>query len=313
MKNYVMTMAILLSAHAVFANNLNLGKMKNIVLYKSSDTASGTFSTTQKRPVAFNSEGLILRGILHLPASFDAEKQYPTVVISPTWLSVKEQMASLYAERLAENGFVALAFDFRNFGESEGQPRQFESPALKIKDLQNAVTYLLAQPFVDADNLTGLGICAGAGYLAHAAAQDKRLKKVVTVAAWLHNPSIVEVIYGGKEAVQKRLTIAEDAAETFAKTGVVKSVLACSSTDPTAAMYLPDAGFDYYLNPKKGAIPAWKNEFALMTWKEWLTFDAIVAANDLTQPLYMIHSDNAAVPMGARQFYDHIKGVKKAD
>jgi uncharacterized protein len=208
---------------------------------------------------------------------------------------------------------VALAFDFRNFGESEGQPRQFESPALKIKDLQNAVTYLLAQPFVDADNLTGLGICAGAGYLAHAAAQDKRIKKVVTVAAWLHNPSIVEVIYGGKEAVQKRLTIAEDAAETFAKTGVVKSVLACSSTDPTAAMYLPDAGFDYYLNPKKGAIPAWKNEFALMTWKEWLTFDAIAAANDLTQPLYMIHSDNAAVPMGARQFYDHIKGVKKAD
>jgi uncharacterized protein len=254
-----------------------------------------------------------LKGILHLPAGFDAEKQYPTVVLSPTWLSVKEQMAGLYAEQLAKNGFVTLAFDFRNFGESEGQPRQFESPALKIKDLQNAVTYLLSQPFVDANQLSGLGICAGAGYLAHAAAQDKRIKKVVTVAAWLHNPSIVEVLYGGKESVQKLIGIAEDAAAVFAQTGEVKSVLACSSTDATAAMYLPDAGFDYYLNPKKGAIPVWKNEFALMTWKEWLTFDAIAAADHLTQPLYMIHSDNAAVPMGARQFFDRLKGEKKAD
>jgi uncharacterized protein len=267
----------------------------------------------EKRPIAFNSEGLILRGVLYLPKGFDPEKQYSTVVIAPTWLSVKEQMAGLYAERLAENGFVALAFDFRNFGESEGQPRQFESPNLKIRDLQNTVTYLLTQPFVNPSDLTGLGICAGAGYIAHAAAQDKRIKKVVTVAAWLHNPSIVEVLYGGKENVQKLISIAEDAAAVFAQTGEVKSVMACSSTDPTAAMYLPDAGFDYYLNPKKGAIPAWKNEFALMTWKEWLTFDAISAADGITQPLYMIHSDNAAVPMGARQFYEQLKGEKKSD
>jgi hypothetical protein len=83
MKKFVIMMAILLSAPAVFANNLNLGKMKNIVLYKSSDTGSSTVSTTQKQ-VAFNSEGLILRGVLHLPASFDAEKQYPTVVFTPS-------------------------------------------------------------------------------------------------------------------------------------------------------------------------------------------------------------------------------------
>jgi hypothetical protein len=264
------------------------------------------------RKVEFQSEGLVLRGHLHLPKDFDAKKRYPAVVIAPTWLSVKEQMADLYASKLAEHGFVALTFDFRNFGESEGQPRQFESPKMKVQDLRNAVSFLENQDFVEKNSLAGLGICAGAGYIAHAAAQDARLKKIVVIAPWLHDAVIVEAIYGGREGgVAALVNQGREAATTFATTGQSPSVTACSATDPTAAMYLPGGGFDYYLNPAKGAIPEWTNNFALMSWPEWLQFDAIAAAPQIHQPFFLIHSENGAVPQGAHLFFEKVKSEKK--
>jgi hypothetical protein len=64
-------------------------------------------------------------------------------------------MPDSYARKLAEQGFAAFTFDFRSFGESSGQPRQYESPSRKIKDIRNALTYLASLPMVDKDRMSG--------------------------------------------------------------------------------------------------------------------------------------------------------------
>ena len=70
------------------------------------------------KKVNFKSEGLDLTGNLYYPLDFKEDQTYPAIIVLGSWTTVKEQMAGLYAKRLAENGFITLAFDFRNFGES---------------------------------------------------------------------------------------------------------------------------------------------------------------------------------------------------
>ena len=90
----------------------------------------------EMKKVNFKSEGLNLVGNIYYPPNFQIGKQYPAIVCSGSWTTVKEQMAGLYAKKLAEQGFITLAFDFRNFGESEGQPKFYESPEKKKVDIK---------------------------------------------------------------------------------------------------------------------------------------------------------------------------------
>ena len=73
-------------------------------------------------------------------------------------------------------------------------------------------------------------------------------------------------------------------------------------------MYGP---YDYYLDPQRGDIPEWDKRIATMSWEPWLTFNPLVSAPQITIPVHMIHSPDAAVPDGAQQFYDHLPGPKK--
>lgn len=261
-----------------------------------------------KKKVHFTSEGLTLTGDLFLPAGFNEQQQYGVVIVEGSWITVKEQMAELYAERMAKNGFLALAFDFRYYGESEGEPRNYESPESKIVDLKNAVTYLSSLPYVDKNKIYALGICASSGYMARAAAEDTRIQKLALVAPWLHNAAIVREIYGGEKGVQEKIDAGRKARKAFAATGEVISVLAVSDTDTSAAMYGP---FTYYLDKTRGAIPEWPNRFAVMSWPEWLEFDGIQVAGKLNTPTLIVHSEQAAIPHGAKQFYNALKTPRK--
>ncbi|MEM7797894.1 MAG: alpha/beta fold hydrolase [Chloroflexota bacterium] len=260
--------------------------------------------------VTFLSEGLNLVGNLYYPADFDADKAYPAIVVSGSWTTVKEQMAGLYAAKLAQEGFITLAFDFRNFGESEGEPRFYESPKLKIVDIQNAVTYLAALPEVDSDRIGAFGVCAGAGYTLVAAARDKRIKSVVTTASWLHDGEAVKLFYGGEEGVYAKVNAARAAKKSYADSGIVDYIPSISTTDQSAAMFGP---YDYYLNPERGAIPQWSaDKFAVMTWEDWLTFDPTTSAQDVTAPTLMIHSDGAVLPTYAKRYFENLGTQDKA-
>ena len=261
------------------------------------------------KQVTFNSEGLALVGNLYYPSNFDAEKQYPAIVVSGSWTTVKEQMAGLYAAQLAEDEFIALAFDFRNFGQSEGEPRFYENPAMKVVDIQNAVTYLGTLPEVDSERIGAFGVCAGAGYTLVAASQDARIKSVVVTASWLHDAEAVKMFYGGEAGVNAKITAAQAAKQNYAEHGVVEYIPSISATDETAAMYGP---YDYYLNPERGAIPEWSaDKFAVMTWEDWLTFDPTRSAKDVKAATLMIHSDGAVLPTYAKQYFEKLGASEK--
>ena len=262
------------------------------------------------KKVTFDSEGDKIVGNLYFPKNYDASKQYPAIVVSGSWTTVKEQMAGLYAEKLSENGFITLAYDPRNFGESEGNPRFYENPSQKVQDIKNAVTYLKTLPEVNNENIGAFGVCAGAMYTLVAASEDKRIKSVVATASWLHDAEAVKLFYGGEEGVQEKIKLAQAAKNKYQSSGYVEYIPAISTTDKNAAMYGP---YDYYLNPERGAVSEWSaDKFAVMSWEDWLTFDPTTSAKNLNTPTLMIHSDGAVLPQYTKQYFDKINTKNKA-
>ncbi len=130
-----------------------------------------------------NGQGITMAAHIHLPSDFDASQSYPAIVVTHPGGGVKEQTAGLYASKLAENGFVAIAFDASYQGASTGMPRQLENPYIRAEDISAVIDYLTTLPYVDATRIAAMGICAGGGYAANAAINDRRIKALATVSA----------------------------------------------------------------------------------------------------------------------------------
>jgi uncharacterized protein len=118
---------------------------------------------------------------LYRPDDADPVEPLPAVVLATPGSSVKEQIGANYARRLAERGFVALAFDPSHQGASGGEPRDLEDPYRRSDDISDALDWLVAQPGVDPRRVGMLGICAGGGYAVFTARTDHRIRAVSTV------------------------------------------------------------------------------------------------------------------------------------
>ncbi|MGL5836820.1 MAG: alpha/beta hydrolase [Waterburya sp.] len=260
----------------------------------------------QIKKVNFTSNNQNLVGNLYLPDDYQEETKLPGVVVTGAWTTVKEQMPATYAQAMADRGYAVLAFDFRNWGKSDGKERQLENPANKTQDIIAAANYLTTRPEVDSDRIAGLGICASAGYMADAAVQSEDIKAISLIAPWLHNREIVNEVYGGAKSVQNLIDTSRKAQAKYEATGELSLVPAASDTDKNAVMYQAE----YYTDPNRGAIPEYINEFNLASWEGWLTFDAIKIADNLNKPVQIVHSEAAAIPQGAKEFYSRLQAEK---
>lgn len=130
-----------------------------------------------------NAQEITLSAIINFPEGFDQAKKYPAIVVSHPGGGVKEQTAGLYAGKLAQHGFITIAYDASYQGESTGEPRQLENPYIRTEDVSAVIDYLTTLSYVATDKIGAMGICAGAGYTANAAINDHRIQAVGMVSA----------------------------------------------------------------------------------------------------------------------------------
>ncbi len=136
------------------------------------------------RKVTFkNRFGITLAADLYLPKQRGHGRR-PALAISGPFGAVKEQSSGLYAQTMAERGFVTLAFDPSYTGESGGEPRNVASPDINTEDFSAAVDFLGLQPFVDRERIGIIGICGWGGMALSAVAVDKRVKAVAAVTMY---------------------------------------------------------------------------------------------------------------------------------
>lgn len=138
---------------------------------------------TRQKVTFKNRYGITLTGDLYIPKNHSNEP-LPALAISGPFGAVKEQSSGLYANQMAERGFVALAFDPSYTGESGGEPRAVASPDINTEDFSSAVDFLGIQKIVDRNKIGIIGICGWAGFALNATAIDKRVKAVATTSMY---------------------------------------------------------------------------------------------------------------------------------
>ena len=131
-----------------------------------------------------NRYGIMVAGDMYLPADIDTDKKYPALIVGTPYGGVKEQGAGIYAQAMAEKGFVAIAFDESYNGESGGDERRISSPEIFVEDFSAGVDFLGTRSFVDRNKIGAIGICGSGGFALKAAQVDQRIKAVVTVSMY---------------------------------------------------------------------------------------------------------------------------------
>ena len=261
-----------------------------------------------------NNPSITMSAVLNLPAAFDEAKTYPAIVVAHPGGGVKEQTSGTYAKKLAEHGFVTIAFDASYQGESTGEPRQLENPYIRTEDISAVIDYLTTLPYVDSNRIGAMGICAGGGYTAHAAIMDRRIKAIGTVSAvnigsmfrngWENNVKSVDALPYIEAGSNARTTDA--AGKNYA-------------TMPLAPLTEKDApneelrqAWEYYHTPRAECATA-PGFATLRSLNQIITYDAYHMADVyLTQPIQIVAGSVAGSKWMSDDLYDRAASTDKS-
>lgn len=269
-----------------------------------------------KRKVSFenkNGQNIIISAVINLPENFKEECKYPAIVVTHPGGGVKEQTAGLYAGKLAEEGFVTIAFDASYQGESTGKPRQLENPYIRTEDVSAVIDYLTALPYVDIERIGAMGICAGGGYTANAAINDHRIKAVGTVSA----VNIGAMFRNGWEGNVKSadamplLEIGSNARTAEANgASTVRFALAPLKKEDAPNEELMEA-WEYYHTPRC-EFPTAPGVGTSRSFNQIVTYDAFnMAEIFLTQPLLVIAGSTAGSKWMSDDLYKRAASAEK--
>ncbi|MFB4293917.1 alpha/beta hydrolase [Nonomuraea sp. ATR24] len=254
--------------------------------------------------VEFAVDGVVLVGDLRVPGG---PGPHPALVFTGPFTGVRDQVTGLYAERLTTEGFVTLAFDHRNWGESGGEPRCHEDPQGKLHDLRAAVSFLRARPEVDAGRIGAVGICLGGGYALKFAAFDPRVKAFTGIAGAYNNPYAMR---SGMDYAAVLASFAE-VLERQDQGGPV-AYLPAVAEEGEAAMP-GDEPYAYY-GTDRSASPHWDNRVTRASVRELVTMDNMMGADFLSpRPALIVHGvvDRFCSPEGAEEAYKRLDEPKR--
>jgi len=165
---------------------------------------------TRQKVTFKNRYGITLTGDLYVPKN--AGNNLSAIAISGPFGAVKEQSSGLYANQMAERGFVALAFDPSYTGESGGEPRNVASPDISTEDFSAAIDFLGIQKNIDRNKIGIIGICGWAGFALNATAIDKRVK-AVAVTSMYDMTRVMSKGYNDKMTLEERTKLLEQLGE----------------------------------------------------------------------------------------------------
>ncbi|ULQ58477.1 alpha/beta hydrolase [Brucepastera parasyntrophica] len=139
---------------------------------------------TVERVTFKNRINIDVAGDLYIPKQIVRSARHPAIAVGHPFGGVKEQTSGLHAQKMAELGYITLAFDASFYGDSGGEPRHIEVPEIRVEDFSAAVDFLSNHPLVDPGRIGVIGICGGGGYSVSAAAIDHRIKAAATVSMY---------------------------------------------------------------------------------------------------------------------------------
>lgn len=261
-----------------------------------------------------NNKTIAMSAVINFPEGFDEKKSYPAIVVSHPGGGVKEQTAGTYARKLAEQGFVTIAYDASYQGESGGEPRQLENPYIRTEDVSAVIDYLTTLPYVDKERIGAMGICAGAGYTANAAIQDRRIKAIGTVSA----VNIGSMFRNGWENNVKSIdALPYVEAGSNARTADANS--STIATMPLAPLKEADApneelrqAWEYYHTPRAECVTA-PGFATLRSLNQIITYDAYHMADVyLTQPIQIVAGSVAGSKWMSDDLFDRAASTDKS-
>ena len=247
-------------------------------------------------PISYDAGDVTVAANVYTPAGYSEDGSYAGIVVGHPNGAVKEQAAGLYAQRLAAEGFVTIAFDAVTTGESGGEPRNRDIPYLRVEDYRLAADVLSTLPGVDASRLAVLGICGGGGYALSAAQMDKRFKAVAVVS--MFNTGSVRregFIKSQADSVLNRLHDVADLRAREAQSGELVYSADMSAMDPEVGHNLPfdmyREGYEYYVETH--AHPNSHSRFAQRDLMDLFAWDPDDFMYLIDQPLLMVVGEKA--------------------
>ncbi|MBQ7154418.1 MAG: alpha/beta hydrolase [Synergistaceae bacterium] len=271
---------------------------------------------TVKKAHFHNRYGIDLTGDLYLPKDFDAAKKYAGIAVAGPFGAVKEQVSGLYAQEMAKNGFVAVAFDPSFTGESGGNVRSLPSPEINTDDFSAAVDFLVTREFIDPERVGIIGVCGWGGIGLNAAAADTRIK--ASVISTMYDMSRVsrngyfdasdseDVRYQTKKTINEQRT-KDYVSGTYAKAGGVVDPL------PEDAPQFVKDYYAYYKTPRgyhKNSVNSnegW-NLSAMITM---FNMPMLAFAEEIRSAVLIIHGEKAHSRYLGEDTFKRLKGGNK--
>jgi fermentation-respiration switch protein FrsA (DUF1100 family) len=215
-----------------------------------------------RRDIEFNAEGTILRGWLYLPER--APGRVPAVVMAHGFSAVKEMYLDRFAEVFSQAGMAALVYDNRNFGASDGEPRQEIDPWQQVRDYRHAITWLGSRPETDAGRIGVWGSSYSGGHVLTVGAIDRRVKCVVSQVPLVSGSRNLKRLIRADMIAAVRQQFDADRAARF--DGAAPLMMPVVAADPMAPAALPTAdSWQWFTATGRSRAPSWRNEVTLRT------------------------------------------------